>query len=73
MTIDRKFISFIVQTIIILCVLVFSMHQVVNERDYSRRETFIVIITTILSVYLPSPQMPNSKPKIEKTNNNANV
>ena len=70
MTVDRKFITFIVQTMIIMCVLIFSMHQVVNEQDSSRRETFIVIMTTTLSVCLPSPQIPQTKSKEEKHMNN---
>eukprot|EP00466_Bigelowiella_natans_P006761 jgi/Bigna1/129896/aug1.10_g4604 len=58
-SVNKKFVAFIVQTVVILAVLIFSMHQAVNG-EKSRRETFLIIITTILSVYLPSPQIPNA-------------
>ena len=57
-SVNKKFVAFIVQTMVILAVLIFAMHQAVNGEN-NRKETFLIIITTILSVYLPSPQVPN--------------
>lgn len=66
--IDRRLLTFAVQTIVILMVLVYSMHQaVVVPRE--QRETYIIIITTILSVYLPSPQAPPLQNDTDKKKN----
>lgn len=60
--IDRRLLTFLTQTLVILTVLIFAMYQAVRIKG-PQRETYVIIITTILSVYLPSPTLPNLTPE----------
>lgn len=59
--IDSRVLSFAVQSVVILLVLVFSMYQAANTSSLEARQTYIVIVTTILSVYLPTPKIQRDK------------
>jgi hypothetical protein len=63
--IDSRVLSFAVQSVVIILVLIFSMYQAANTSSLEARQTYIVIVTTILSVYLPTP-------KIRRDNNRNN-
>lgn len=55
--IDSRVLSFAVQSVVIILILVFSMYQAANISNSEARQTYIVIVTTILSVYLPTPKI----------------
>lgn len=61
--IDSRVLSFAVQSVVIVLILIFSMYQAANTSSLETRQTYIVIVTTILSVYLPTPKIRRDRQK----------
>lgn len=55
--IDSRVLTFAVQSAVIIIILLFAMYQAATNTSVEARQTYIVIVTTILSVYLPTPKV----------------
>lgn len=61
--ISRDLINFSSKFCVIFAILIFSFFMVVNTKDNSEKNIFIIIINTILSIFLPSPSYKSKKQK----------
>lgn len=64
--VDKRLLNFIMQICILASILIFSMISYSTTDNQSEKTTFLVIISSIMSVFLPTPKLPQRDNRIKK-------
>jgi hypothetical protein len=57
MTLDKRATLFFTQLIISLLIMVFCIYQLVHLTDCNSQQTYISMLTLVVGLWLPQPQM----------------